>query len=213
MAIQSDLLGAHANGIRNVIAVTGDPPRTGNFPTATAVWDVDSIGVIAILKRFNVGEDWAGKSIGRKAEFNVACAVTPVAADLERELDRLRQKIEAGADFVMSQPLWSMDQLLEFEHRAGKVPIPHVLGILPLESYRHAELLHNEVPGMVVPADVLERMKNAGEHGRDEGLRLAAEFVEHARAHVQGVYIITSYGRYDAAVELTRALKGSPVSS
>jgi homocysteine S-methyltransferase len=207
MAIQSDLLGAHANGIRNVIAVTGDPPRVGSGPSATAVWDVDSIGVIAILKRFNQGVDWAGKSIGRQADFHVACAVTPVAEDFGRELDRLRQKIEAGADFVMSQPLWSLDQLLEFEAKAGRLPIPHLLGILPLESHRHAELLHNEVPGMVVPADVLERMKAAGERGREVGLELAADLVERARPHVQGIYIITSYGRYDAALDLVRALK------
>jgi methionine synthase I (cobalamin-dependent)/5,10-methylenetetrahydrofolate reductase len=207
MAIQSDLLGAHANGIRNVIAVTGDPPRVGSGPSATAVWDVDSIGVIAILKRFNQGVDWAGKSIGRQAEFHVACAVTPVAQDMERELDRLRQKIEAGADFVMSQPLWSLEQLLEFEARAGKLPIPHLLGILPLESHRHAELLHNEVPGMVVPAGVMERMRQAGERGREVGLELAAEFVAQARRHVQGIYVITSYGRYDAALDLVRSVK------
>jgi homocysteine S-methyltransferase len=212
MALQSDLLGAHANGVRNVIAVTGDPPRQGQTPGATTVWDVDAIGLIAMLKRFNQGIDLAGRSIGRRASFHVACAVTPVAEDTERELDRLRQKIEAGADFVMSQPLWSMEQLLEFERRAGKLPIPHVLGILPLESFKHAELLHHEVPGMVVPADVRERMRKAGEHGREVGLELTREFIEGARRHVQGVYIITSYGRYDVAIDLVRALK-QPVAA
>jgi homocysteine S-methyltransferase len=207
MALQSDLLGAHANGVRNVIAVTGDPPRQGQTSGATTVWDVDSIGLIAMLKRFNQGMDLAGRSIGRRASFHVACAVTPVAEDVERELDRLRQKIEAGADFVMSQPLWSMEQLLEFERRAGTLPVPHVLGILPLESSKHAELLHNEVPGMVVPADVRERMRRAGERGREVGLELTHEFIEQARKHVQGVYIITSYGRYDVALELVRGLK------
>ncbi len=211
MALQSELLGAHANGIRNVVALTGDPPRVGSTPTATAVWDVDSIGLIAILKRFNRGVDWADKSIGRRADFFVACSWPgPAPENFEKELDRLRQKIEAGADFVMSQPMWTMDQLSEFERRAGKLPVPHVLGILPLESYRHAELLHNEVPGMWVPDDVMERMKRAGEHGREEGLLITQEFIEQARAHVQGVYIITSYGRYDAAVELVRSLKRVP---
>ncbi len=211
MALQSELLGAHANGIRNVVALTGDPPRVGSTPTATAVWDVDSIGLIAILKRFNRGVDWADKSIGRRADFFVACSWPgPAPENFEKELDRLRQKIEAGADFVMSQPMWTMDQLSEFERRAGKLPVPHVLGILPLESYRHAELLHNEVPGMWVPDDIMERMKRAGEHGREEGLLITQEFIEQARAHVQGVYIITSYGRYDAAVELVRSLKRVP---
>jgi homocysteine S-methyltransferase len=207
MALQSDLLGAHANGVRNVIAVTGDPPRQGQTAGATTVWDVDAIGLIAMLKRFNQGIDLAGRSIGRRASFHVACAVTPVADDVERELDRLRQKIEAGADFVMSQPLWSMEQLLEFERRAGKLPVPHVLGILPLESFKHAELLHHEVPGMVVPDDVRERMRRAGERGREVGLELTHEFIEQARRHVQGVYIITSYGRYDVAIDLVRGLK------
>ena len=113
----------------------------------------------------------------------------------------------------MSQPLWSMEQLLEFEAKAGPLPIPHVLGILPLESHRHAELLHNEVPGMVVPPDVLERMKAAGEHGREVGIELAAEFVERAREHVQGIYVITSYGRYDAAVDLVRSLKAGAATA
>lgn len=212
MALQSELLGAHANGIRNVIALTGDPPRVGTTPTATGVFDVDSIGLIAIMKRFNRGVDWADKSIGRQAEFFVACAWPgPAPENYDRELDRLRQKIEGGADFVMSQPMWSMEQLLELERRAGKLPVPHVLGILPLESYKHAELLHNEVPGMFVPDDVFERMKRAGEHGREEGLLITREFIEQAREHVQGVYVITSYGRYDAAIELVRLLKRTPV--
>src|SRR4029079_7650508 len=104
------------------------------------------------------------------------------------------------------------EQLLEFESRAGKLPVPHVLGILPLESHKHAELLHNEVPGMVVPGDVLERMKKAGERGREEGLLITQEFIEQAKKHVQGVYVITSYGRYDTAIELVRLLKRAPVA-
>ena len=212
MALQSELLGAHANGIRNVIALTGDPPRVGATPTATGVFDVDSIGLIAIMKRFNRGVDWADKSIGRQAEFFVACAWPgPGPENYDRELDRLSQKIEAGADFVMSQPMWSIEQLLELERRAGKLPVPHVLGILPLESYKHAELLHNEVPGMIVPPEVLERMKKAGERGREEGLLITQEFIEQARNHVQGVYVITSYGRYDVAIDLVRSLKKAPV--
>ncbi len=211
MALQSDLLGAHANGVRNVIAITGDPPRAGTGSRATTVWDVDSVGLIAMLKRFNQGIDVAGKSIGRRASFFVACAVTPVAADLTREMERLSQKIEAGADFIMSQPLWSMEQLETFLERAGDLPIPHVLGILPLESAAHAELLHNEVPGMVVPDDVREAMRRAGENGRSVGLELAARFIEQARSKVQGVYIITSYGRYDVALDLVRGLRQTTV--
>ncbi|TAK23260.1 MAG: bifunctional homocysteine S-methyltransferase/methylenetetrahydrofolate reductase [Chloroflexota bacterium] len=209
MALQSDLLGAHANGIRNVIAVTGDPPRIDSSPRSTTVWDVDSIGLIALLKRFNQGIDAAGKSIGRRAAFTVGCAVTPTADDIDREVDRLRQKIEAGADFVLSQPLWSIEQLLAFEERVGRLPVPHILGILPLESSKHAELLHNEVPGMTVPPEVRERMRRAGERGREVGLEITEELIQQARGRVQGVYIITSYGRYDAAVDLVTSLKAA----
>jgi methionine synthase / methylenetetrahydrofolate reductase(NADPH) len=209
MALQSELMGAHALGIRNVIGLTGDPPKLGNYPNATPVWDVDSIGLIAILKRLNQGIDHAGTSIGRRASFTVACAVNPTADDIDHELDRLRQKIEAGADFIMSQPLFSMGQLDDFMGRVGSLPLPHVLGILPLESHKHAELLHHEVPGITVPDEVRERMRLAGENGKAEGMRIAHEFVEEARRHVAGVYIITSYGRYEVATELVRTLRAA----
>ncbi|HEX2184485.1 MAG TPA: bifunctional homocysteine S-methyltransferase/methylenetetrahydrofolate reductase, partial [Chloroflexota bacterium] len=124
MALQSDLLGAHALGIRNVIALTGDPPRSGSFPNATAVWDVDSIGLIKIIKQLNQGLDWAGNAIGRRTRFLVACAVSPMADDLELELERYWQKVEAGADFAITQPLYDLAQLHRFLDRVGKPPIP-----------------------------------------------------------------------------------------
>jgi len=208
MALQSELLGAHANGIRNIIALTGDPPRQGQGTKATAIHDVDSIGLIAMLKRFNQGIDAAGRPIGRRADFTVACAWPgPGPENFQKELDRLRQKIEAGADLIMSQPMWTIKQLVELERRAGKLPIPHLLGILPLESHKHAELLHHEVPGMIVPDEVREKMRRAGEHGREVGLELTMEFIEQARKHVAGVYIITSYGRYGVAIDLARQLR------
>ena len=151
MALQSELLGAHSHGIRNILALTGDPPRMGNLPQAKAVWDVDSIGLIKILKRMNEGQDWAGNSIGMQAQFFVGCAVNPVADDLELELDRFHRKLEAGADYVMCQPLYDMEQLTAFLDRVGKIPVPFLLGVMPLQSYRHAEFLHNELPGVVDP--------------------------------------------------------------
>lgn len=210
MAIQSDLLGAHALGIRHVIALTGDQMRSSAGPRVSTVWDVDAIGLIGILKRMNEGFDATGTSIGRPTNFLIACAVSPNAEDVEHEIERFRRKIEAGANFAMSQPLFSMEQLERFHDRlGGAVPIPHVLGIVPLESYRQAEFLHNEVPGFSIPEDIRERLRVAGDHAAEEGLRIAAEFVEQARRHVSGVYIITSYGRYDAALSLTRQLTSS----
>lgn len=207
MAVQSDLLGAHALGLRHVLAVTGDQLRSSTNTRVTAVWDVDSIGLIGILKRLNQGIDYAGTSIGRPTQFLIGCSVGPNGPrEPNEELERLKRKIDSGADFVMTQPLFSMEQLERFLQRAGDLPIPLILGIVPLESYRQADLLHHEVPGFSVPDEIRERMRLAGDHGAEEGLRLADEFVEQARSHVSGVYIMTSYGRYDAAIALTRKI-------
>lgn len=206
MAVQSDLLGAHALGIRHVLAVTGDQLRASTNPPVTAVWDVDSIGLIGVLKRMNQGTDYAGTSIGRPTRFLIGCAVGPNASDLDHELERLRRKLDAGADFVMTQPLFSMEQLERFLDRVGSLPVPLILGIVPLESFRQAELLHHEVPGFSVPDEVRDRMRLSGDHGAMEGLKIADEFVEQARGLVSGIYIMTSYGRYDAAITLTRRL-------
>jgi methionine synthase I (cobalamin-dependent)/5,10-methylenetetrahydrofolate reductase len=206
MALQSELLGAHSHGIRNILALTGDPPRMGNLPQAKAVWDVDSIGLIRILKRMNEGQDWAGNSIGMQAHFFVGCAVNPVADDLELELDRFHRKIEAGADYVMAQPLYDMDQLMSFLDRVGKIPVPFLLGVMPLQSSRHAEFLHNELPGVTIPDNLRERMRLAGENGIQEGIRQSQEFLAEAQAHCDGTYLMPSFGRYEMVAELVKVL-------
>jgi homocysteine S-methyltransferase len=208
MALQSELLGAHALGIRNVLALTGDPPRVGNYPNATGVWDVDSIGLVKVLRQLNQGLDWAGNSIGRPASFEIACAVNPVADDLELELDRFRRKIEAGAHFAMTQPLYDLEQLEQFVDRVGPLPIPLILGVMPLQSYKHAEFLHNELPGVSIPAAIRERMRQAGERGQVEGVLQAQEFLSAAQRHVQGVYFMPSFGRYEMVGELVKVLSG-----
>jgi homocysteine S-methyltransferase len=206
MALQSELLGAHSHGIRNILALTGDPPRMGNLPQAKAVWDVDSIGLIKILKRMNEGQDWAGNSIGMQAQFFVGCAVNPVADDLELELDRFHRKIEAGADYVMAQPLYDMDQLTSFLDRVGKIPVPFLLGVMPLQSYRHAEFLHNELPGVSIPDHLRERMRLAGDQGMQEGIRQSQEFLAAAQGHCDGTYLMPSFGRYEMVAELVKVL-------
>jgi homocysteine S-methyltransferase len=206
MALQSELLGAHSHGIRNILALTGDPPRMGNLPQAKAVWDVDSIGLIKILKRMNEGQDWAGNSIGMQAQFFVGCAVNPVADDLDLELDRFQRKIEAGADYVMAQPLYDMDQLTTFLDRVGKIPVPFLLGVMPLQSYRHAEFLHNELPGVSIPDHLRERMRLAGDQGMQEGIRQSQEFLSAAQGYCDGTYLMPSFGRYEMVAELVKVL-------
>jgi homocysteine S-methyltransferase len=208
MAIQSDLLGAHALGIRNVIALTGDPPSSGDYARATGVWDVDSIGLIKIMKMLNEGTDWAGNSIGKGTEFFVACAANPTADDIGVEVDRVRRKIEAGADVLMTQQIYSCEILRSFLDRLGPIDVPLLVGIMPLQSHRHTEFIHNELAGVFVPEPVRERMRLAGENGRAEGIVQAAELLEECRPYVQGAYLVPSFGRYEVVGELVTQAKG-----
>jgi homocysteine S-methyltransferase len=213
MALESELLGAHALGVRDVLALTGDPPRIGDYPTGTGIWDVDSTGLIGILKRLNRGEDQAGKPIGAPAGFTVACALDPTAADLDREIDRLGGKLEAGADLVMTQPLYEVEQWLAFldrlEARTGQraLPVPVLVGVLPLHTARHAEFLHHEVPGITIPRGVRAALHAAGDRGAEVGLEMALAFLEAIGPHVQGTYLMPSFGRYELAAELVRRLR------
>lgn len=209
MALQAELLGAHALGIRNVLALTGDPQRVGDYPNTTGVWDVDSVGLIQIIKQMNQGHDAAGSSIGAQASFHIGCALNLNMTDeeTEREIEKYRSKVEAGAHFIMTQPIYELAPLERFLRRAGQPPIPMLLGCVPLHSSRHAEYLHNEVPGITIPDEVRARMKAAGEHGHAEGLQIAQELLGVARGMVQGVYLMPSYGRYDVVSELTRSLQ------
>ncbi|MEX2227695.1 MAG: bifunctional homocysteine S-methyltransferase/methylenetetrahydrofolate reductase [Dehalococcoidia bacterium] len=207
MAIQSDLLGAHALGIRNVIALTGDPPSSGDYSRATGVWDVDSIGFIKILKQLNSGTDWAGNSIGKGTDFWVACAANPTADNLDLEVDRVRRKLEAGADALMTQQIYSAGLLENFLERLGAISVPVLVGIMPLQSYRHAEFIHNELAGVFVPDDVRERMRLAGENGIAEGITQARELLEACRSMVQGTYLVPSFGRVEVVGELVTLAK------
>ena len=213
MALESELLGAHALGVRNVLALTGDPPRLGEYPSGTGVWDVDSTGLVAILRRLNRGEDQAGSPIGAPAAFTVACALDPTAADLDHELERLAGKVAAGADLIMTQPIYDAAQwehlLDRAEARWGerRLPRPVLLGVLPLHNGRHAEFLHNEVPGITIPERVRSAMRGAGERGTEVGLELALDLVEQLRPEVQGTYVMPSFGRYELAAELVRRIR------
>jgi homocysteine S-methyltransferase len=208
MGLQSELLGAHAVGVRNILALTGDPPSLGDYPESSAVYDVDSIGLIRVLAQLNQGTDSAGASIGRMASFTVGCAVDPTRSDREEEARRLRAKLAGGADFVMTQPIFDVRVWTDFLALLGEpIPVPVLVGILPLQSSRHAEFLHNEVPGITLTDHARDRMRLAGADGRREGVKMAQELLAALEEHAQGVYIMPSFGRYEVAAEVLEVLQ------
>lgn len=214
MALQSDLLGAHSLGIRNLIALTGDPlPEASQ---SSAVWDVDAIGFVRILKRLNEGVDFAGNSLGRPTDFFVACAANPTADDIDIELRRVRAKLDEGGDMLMTQPVYDLATLTDFFERLGPVEVPVLLGILPLMSSRHTEFIHNELAGVVIPDAVRARMCDAGDAGAAAGLEIAYEQIEETRDFdwVSGIYVMPSFGRYEVAAELIERVRATaPVTT
>lgn len=209
MGIQSELLGAHAAGVRTVLALTGDPPTLGGYPGTTGVYDTDSIGLIKLLSNMNQGVDAVGASIGNRADFCIGCAVDPTRDDLPLEAERLHRKIEAGAHFVMTQPIFDPAVWIRFlDYYGGPIPLPLLIGILPLQSAKHADFLHNEVPGITLSDAALERMRAAGPDGRREGVRMAQELLQELLPLAQGVYLMPSFGRYEVAAEVLAVLDG-----
>ena len=209
LGMLSDLLGAAAGGLRNVLIVTGDPPAMGPYPDSTAVFDIDSIGLTNLVRRLNQGLDPGGNPIGEPTRFVVGVALNQ-GADLERELERFAWKVEAGADFAVTQPVFDAGQLERFLGRV-KAPIPIIAGIWPLASLRNAEFLANEVPGIHVPQAVIERMRLAQDQGtaaaRAEGVAIAAEMVEAVKELVQGVQVSAPAGRIGPALDVLANLK------
>jgi len=217
MGLQSDLLGAHALGVRNILALTGDPPSLGDYPNATAVYDIDSVGLATVLRQMNEGNDASGAPIGMQASFTIAVAVDPTRDDLPQESDRLFRKISAGADFIMTQPIYEMATWREFvsvyEQRHGQIPVPVMLGIMPLQSHRHTEFLYNEVPGIRPTESIRERMRLAGADGRKEGVRISQELLLEARDEVHGVYIMPSFHRYEVAAEVLEVVRNRELTA
>src|SRR5918996_3481715 len=201
--LESALLGAHAEGIRNVLAVTGDPPEAGDYPGASGVYEVDSIGLSRMISRMNAAEDFNGREIDAPTSFYLGVAVNPSADDLDYELERFHQKLEAGAEFAMTQVLFDTSFLESFlERLGGSCPIPLLVGIFYVRSYSLALRLHNEVPGIVVPEHVQARLRDAGADAGDEGLRLARELLADSRERAEGVYVIPPFRQPAAALEL-----------
>lgn len=208
IGLQGDMIAAHALGIRNLILVTGDPPKLGDYPEATAVFDLDSPGMLRIARGFNHGKDPAGKSMGANTQFVLGTGAEPAAIDRQREIHRLGLKCQAGAEVIFTQPVFALDTLQSFLDEIRDLSMPIFVGILPLASSRNAEFLHQNVPGMRIPDEIRDRMRKAGDgqQARKEGVRLAAEALAAVKPLVQGAYIMPPLGRVEMAVEVLEEL-------
>lgn len=209
LGIQSELLGAAALGIRHILALTGDPSAVGELPRPASVYDVNATGLVRIIHGFNHGCTLTGTEIGRPTNFRIGVAVNPAAPDLDAEIAKLEERVEAGAHFAQTQPVYDPDLLERFCARVQAVKIPVIVSVLPLTSARHAEFLHNEIPGIVIPEDVRSRMRAADRDPRAEGLQIAREFVERVRSSVAGAHIIPQSDHVSSVSELFAAV-GQP---
>ena len=207
IGLQAELLGAHALGLRNILCITGDPTSIGDYPHATSVFDVDSIGLIRAISAMNSGKDLMGNSIEQRTSFLIACAANPKADDMEREVRRLSKKIEAGANIVFTQPMYEMNTLEQFVKRIEQWKMPVMLGVLPLRSYRHAEFLHNEIPGMIIPDGIREKLRAAGDKASWVGVQLTKDFLHEARHLVAGAYLMPPFKKYDIVPQILEAIR------
>jgi len=209
LGMLSDLLGAAAAGLRNLLLVTGDPPKMGPYPDATAVFDIDSIGLTNLVSRLNRGLDPGGNALGEPTRFVIGVGVNPAAPDLDRELRRFAWKIEAGAEYAVTQPVFDLDQLDRFLKLVEHFRLPIIGGIWPLVSLRNAEFLANEVPGVTVPQEVLDRMRRASAEGKDaalaEGVSIAREMLAAVRDRLAGAQVSAPLGRVPVALEVLGA--------
>ena len=210
LGMMSDLLGAAALGLHNLLLITGDPPKMGPYPDATAVFDIDAIGLTNMVNKLNHGLDLGNNPIGKPTAFSIGVGVNPGAVNMEEEIRRFEWKVEAGAEYAITQPVFDTEQLRRFLDMISHVRIPIVAGIWPLISYRNAEFMHNEVPGVNVPADILERMRIASEkskeHAHDEGIAIARESLLEARDLIQGVQVSAPFGNVKYALQVFDAL-------
>ena len=204
IGLQAMLLGAWTvGGVRNVLAITGDPPSVGDYPETSGVYEVDSVGLVKVLHRLNQGTDWAGKTLGGATNFTIGVAVNPVSDDLDAEIERFHAKVEAGAHFAMTQPLFDPEHWYAFLKKlGGKPPIPVCIGIWPLNSYKQALRLNNEVPGIVIPAPVLKSLEEAGASARDRGFDVARQMLAWSRTELAGAYLIPPFKRYEEILEI-----------
>ncbi len=206
IGMQSDLLGCAALNINNILFITGDPPKLGDYPFASAVFDVDSIGMAKIQSRLNRGVDIGGNSIKEPTKALIGVGADPNAIDMEREIRRTRDKVAAGAEFIITQPVFAVEPLIKFIEKISDLKIPVIAGIWPLASFRNAEFMKNEVPGVVVPDSIMDRMAKAKtkEEQRLEGIRIAKESIEKIRKYIRGIQVSAPFGNVQTAIEVIK---------
>jgi methionine synthase I (cobalamin-dependent)/5,10-methylenetetrahydrofolate reductase len=204
IGLQAMLLGAWSvGGVRNVLAITGDPPSLGDHPETSGVYEIDSVGLVKLIARLNQGADWAGKALGGATNFTIGVALNPVADDLDEEIRRFYAKVDAGAHFAMTQPLFDPAQWKAFLARLGSPPpVPILVGVWPLSSYKQALRLNNEVPGISIPEPVLKELETGGTRARDCGFALARRMLAWARTELAGAYLIPPFKRYEEILEI-----------
>ncbi|MFC5540677.1 MAG: bifunctional homocysteine S-methyltransferase/methylenetetrahydrofolate reductase [Bacilli bacterium] len=210
IGLQSHLLGLSALGLHDVLAVTGDPTKVGDFPGATSVYDVSSMELISLIKQLNEGISFSGKALKKKANFSVAAAFNPNVRVIDRAVSRLEKKIEHGADYFISQPVYSKEKIVEVYEATKHLETPIYIGIMPLTSFKNAEFLHHEVPGIKLSDDVLERMKQVSGNKEEEtrvGLEIAKELLDTATKYFNGIYLITPFMRYDITSQLLQYIQ------
>ncbi len=206
IGMQSDLLGCAALNLNNILFITGDPPKLGDYPFASAVFDVDSIGMVKIQSRLNRGVDIGGNSIKEPTKALIGVGADPNSLDIDREIRRTREKAAAGAEFIITQPVFAVDPLIRFIEELGDIKVPVIAGIWPLASFRNAEFMKNEVPGVVVPDFIMERMAKAKskEDQRAEGIHIAKESIDRIRGHIRGVQVSAPFGNVQTAIEVIK---------
>jgi homocysteine S-methyltransferase len=207
LALQSELLGAHALGVLNVLAITGDPPAVGDYPFAKAVFELDSIGLCKLVRQLNLGKDLTGRDMEEPTRFLLGVGVNPTASDLKLEYERFRRKLDAGAQFAFTQPLFDRATLEKFLGSvASFCRVPILVGILPLRSAKHADYIHNEIPDMFVPESVRDAMRKSGSEGACVGVEIAQGFLLEAKSLVQGVYLMPPFNKFEMAVDVMSVL-------
>lgn len=202
IGLQAELLGAHALDLRNILVITGDPAKIGDLPQAQSVFDIDSVGLIRIVKGMNGGRDSMGNQIGLSTSFLVGCAANPSAERFDYEIEKLARKVESGAEVIFTQPIYEIDTFSRFMKAIEPLKIPVIIGILPLRGHRHAEFLHHEIPGIDIPDRIREKMFRAGGDAAKVGIQTSAEFLKEVKSAVAGAYLLPPFKKYEVAIQV-----------